>query len=122
MLYTLVGALSLIGWFWFSKDTFAAAWDAGVRYYDTAPWYGHGLSELRTGGSADADTHLASVGGVLLHGGVLSCGHRGHPRPRPSCARWKARSKNAEANPTGSHCGSRRRRQYRPGLHAVADA
>jgi D-threo-aldose 1-dehydrogenase len=27
------------------------AWDAGVRYYDTAPMYGHGLSELRTGHS-----------------------------------------------------------------------
>jgi D-threo-aldose 1-dehydrogenase len=27
----------------------AAAWDAGVRYFDTAPWYGRGLSELRTG-------------------------------------------------------------------------
>ena len=25
------------------------AWDAGVRFYDTAPMYGHGLSELRTG-------------------------------------------------------------------------
>ena len=23
---------------------FRAAWDAGVRYYDTAPYYGHGLS------------------------------------------------------------------------------
>ena len=28
-----------------------SAWDAGVRYYDTAPMYGHGLSELRTGHS-----------------------------------------------------------------------
>ena len=27
-----------------------AAWDAGVRYYDTAPWYGHGLCEHRLGG------------------------------------------------------------------------
>ena len=27
------------------------AWDAGIRYYDTAPMYGHGLSELRTGHS-----------------------------------------------------------------------
>ncbi len=27
------------------------AWDAGVRYFDTAPMYGHGLSELRTGQS-----------------------------------------------------------------------
>lgn len=26
-----------------------AAWDAGIRYFDTAPWYGRGLSELRTG-------------------------------------------------------------------------
>jgi D-threo-aldose 1-dehydrogenase len=25
------------------------AWDSGVRYYDTAPFYGHGLAELRTG-------------------------------------------------------------------------
>jgi D-threo-aldose 1-dehydrogenase len=28
-----------------------AAWNAGVRYFDTAPMYGHGLSELRTGQS-----------------------------------------------------------------------
>ncbi|MEM6461057.1 MAG: aldo/keto reductase [Pseudomonadota bacterium] len=34
-----------------SNDMFQAAWDAGVRYYDTAPMYGHGLSELRTGHS-----------------------------------------------------------------------
>ncbi|MFV0493121.1 MAG: aldo/keto reductase [Pseudorhodobacter sp.] len=27
------------------------AWDAGVRFFDTAPMYGHGLSELRTGHS-----------------------------------------------------------------------
>ena len=25
------------------------AWDAGIRYFDTAPWYGRGLSELRVG-------------------------------------------------------------------------
>jgi D-threo-aldose 1-dehydrogenase len=27
----------------------AAAWDAGVRFFDTAPLYGHGLSEIRLG-------------------------------------------------------------------------
>jgi D-threo-aldose 1-dehydrogenase len=32
-----------------SQATFDAAWNAGVRYYDTAPWYGRGLSEHRTG-------------------------------------------------------------------------
>ena len=29
--------------------TVKAAWDAGIRYFDTSPWYGHGLSEHRTG-------------------------------------------------------------------------
>ena len=33
-----------------ARATLEAAWDGGVRYYDTAPWYGHGLSEHRTGG------------------------------------------------------------------------
>lgn len=32
-----------------ARETFAAAWEAGVRYFDTAPWYGHGLSEHRLG-------------------------------------------------------------------------
>ena len=33
-----------------SQATLNAAWDNGVRYYDTAPWYGRGLSEHRLGG------------------------------------------------------------------------
>jgi len=33
-----------------SRATLDAAWQAGVRYYDTAPWYGRGLSEHRLGG------------------------------------------------------------------------
>ena len=33
-----------------SRATLDAAWEAGVRYYDTAPWYGRGLSEHRLGG------------------------------------------------------------------------
>jgi D-threo-aldose 1-dehydrogenase len=32
-----------------AQETFAAAWSAGVRYFDTAPWYGHVLSEHRIG-------------------------------------------------------------------------
>jgi D-threo-aldose 1-dehydrogenase len=31
------------------EATLEAAWQGGVRYFDTAPWYGHGLSELREG-------------------------------------------------------------------------
>lgn len=33
-----------------SRALLQAAWDAGVRYFDTAPWYGRGLSEHRLGG------------------------------------------------------------------------
>lgn len=32
-----------------SEQTLEAAWDAGIRYYDTSPWYGLGLSERRFG-------------------------------------------------------------------------
>ena len=32
-----------------ADDTLAAAWEAGVRYFDTSPWYGRGLSEMRMG-------------------------------------------------------------------------
>jgi D-threo-aldose 1-dehydrogenase len=34
------------------KDAYAtieSAWNAGVRYYDMAPWYGLGLAERRCG-------------------------------------------------------------------------
>ena len=32
-----------------ARATLEAAWEGGVRYFDTAPWYGHGLSEHRIG-------------------------------------------------------------------------
>jgi D-threo-aldose 1-dehydrogenase len=32
-----------------SRATLQAAWDGGVRYFDTAAWYGRGLSEHRIG-------------------------------------------------------------------------
>lgn len=34
-----------------SDAMFQKSWDTGVRYFDTAPMYGHGLAELRTGQS-----------------------------------------------------------------------
>ncbi len=33
-----------------ATDTVLAAYDSGIRYYDTAPFYGHGKSEVRLGG------------------------------------------------------------------------
>jgi D-threo-aldose 1-dehydrogenase len=32
-----------------AQAVFQAAWEAGIRYFDTAPWYGFGLSEQRLG-------------------------------------------------------------------------
>lgn len=31
------------------RETLEEAWNAGIRYYDTSPWYGYGLSERRFG-------------------------------------------------------------------------
>ncbi|MBD9374469.1 aldo/keto reductase [Rhizobium sp. ARZ01] len=32
-----------------AMETLQAAWDEGMRYFDTAPWYGFGLAERETG-------------------------------------------------------------------------
>ena len=32
-----------------ARATMQAAWDGGIRFFDTAPWYGRGLSEHRVG-------------------------------------------------------------------------
>jgi D-threo-aldose 1-dehydrogenase len=49
---------------------FEAAWSAGVRYYDVAPWYGLGLAERRFGyflhGKKRSDYALSSKVGKLL--------------------------------------------------------
>ncbi|MYW16151.1 aldo/keto reductase, partial [Streptomyces sp. SID2955] len=51
--------------------TVEAAWDAGVRYFDTAPFYGAGLSEIRLGevlADRPRDAYVLStkVGRVVL--------------------------------------------------------
>lgn len=53
--------------------TLQRAWDAGIRYFDTAPLYGHGLSERRlagTIGSEDRQSFVVStkVGRLLRSG------------------------------------------------------
>ncbi|MGG7610036.1 aldo/keto reductase [Streptomyces sp. ZG43] len=53
------------------QATLQAAWDQGVRYYDTAPFYGAGLAELRLGellSRRPRDTYVLStkVGRVVL--------------------------------------------------------
>jgi D-threo-aldose 1-dehydrogenase len=50
--------------------TIEAAWEAGVRYYDTSPWYGLGLAERRLGTFLHKQTRseyvLSSKVGKLL--------------------------------------------------------
>ncbi len=51
--------------------TLQAAWDAGVRYFDTSPWYGLGISERRMGqflDDKDPDSYVIStkIGRLLV--------------------------------------------------------
>lgn len=51
--------------------TVAAAWDAGIRYYDNAPFYGAGLAEIRMGHALEGrprDDYVIStkVGRIIL--------------------------------------------------------
>jgi D-threo-aldose 1-dehydrogenase len=57
-----------------ARATVDAAWDCGLRWFDTAPLYGHGLSEQRLGAALRlrrrADYVLATKVGRLLVPGV----------------------------------------------------
>jgi D-threo-aldose 1-dehydrogenase len=44
-----------------ARETVRAAWTAGMRYFDTAPLYGHGLSERRLGSVLRAETRDSFV-------------------------------------------------------------
>lgn len=65
-----------------ARATVARAWDRGVRYFDTAPYYGHGASEQHLGGvlatkDRDAFTLSTKVGRVLEPGAPSSSMYRG---------------------------------------------
>ncbi|MDB5698093.1 MAG: L-fucose dehydrogenase [Alphaproteobacteria bacterium] len=53
-----------------AEQTLEAAWEAGVRYFDTSPWYGLGLCERRFGrflhGKPRGDYVLSTKVGKLL--------------------------------------------------------
>jgi D-threo-aldose 1-dehydrogenase len=57
-----------------ATDVFEAAWNAGLRYFDTAPWYGLGLAEKRVGNflQSKKDYVLSSKVGWLLREDVSS--------------------------------------------------
>lgn len=68
--------------------TLQRAWDRGIRYFDTAPFYGHGLSEKRLGESlanVNRDKFVLStkVGRILKSGDPDSSLFEGTPPLEP---------------------------------------
>ena len=54
-----------------ARAVFQAAWNAGIRHFDTAPWYGYGQSEARLGAflkDKSGYTLSSKVGRLLLEG------------------------------------------------------
>ena len=60
-----------------SDEMFQVAWDSGVRFYDTAPMYGHGLSEY-VGVAVDPQPGLGEGATCLFSGSVMSIGLASH--------------------------------------------
>ena len=73
--------------------TIEAAWNAGVRYYDTSPWYGLGLAERRLGSFLHKQTRseyvLSSKVGKLLTAARKNNGKQYFPfSPSPNNLRY----------------------------------
>jgi D-threo-aldose 1-dehydrogenase len=65
-----------------AQATLAAAWGAGVRFFDTAPWYGHGLAEHRLGAAMRSWPREAFVLSTKV-GRVYSAALRGEDLRQP---------------------------------------
>lgn len=69
-----------------AREVFQAAWEAGIRYFDTAPWYGFGSSEQRIG------AFLQGKDGFRLSskvGRLLSANYPVHPTQlQPDGKKW----------------------------------
>jgi D-threo-aldose 1-dehydrogenase len=70
-----------------AMDVLSAAWDAGFRYFDTAPHYGQGLSERRVGDYlrqfCDQNYLLSSKVGRLLRPAGYATERHGYVSPMP---------------------------------------
>lgn len=71
-----------------AREVLQAAWDAGIRYFDTAPFYGAGLSERRIGDflrDKPRDSYVLStkVGRLLVPDRAFAIERQGDPRALP---------------------------------------
>ena len=92
------------------RATVEAAWDQGIRYFDTAPFYGAGLAEIRLGDVLSAkprDYYVLStkVGRVILD----EVEDPRHARPRREGRSLRARPPEQDAQ--------RLHRRCHPALH-----
>jgi D-threo-aldose 1-dehydrogenase len=71
-----------------ARATLQSAWDAGLRYFDTAPYYGHTLSEHRVGAflrehPREAFVLSTKVGRLLFPDAGVRPMHNGWAHPLP---------------------------------------
>lgn len=71
-----------------AREVLQAAWEAGIRYFDTAPFYGAGLSERRIGDflrdkPRDSYTLSTKVGRLLVPDRAFAMDRHGDPRAMP---------------------------------------
>ena len=82
------------------------AWDAGIRYFDTAPHYGRGRSEARLGaflkGKSRGDYVLSTKVGKVLRPGVQVAEADGFVDPLPNAAHYEYTAEALEEALTGS--------------------
>lgn len=85
-----------------AQEVLQTAWEAGIRYFDTAPHYGRGLSEMRLGQflcNKPRDTYVIStkVGRVLSPGSPLDEAD-GFINPLPNAVRYDYSGDGIEAS------------------------
>lgn len=82
------------------------AWDAGIRYFDTAPHYGRGRSEARLGaflkGKARGDYVLSTKVGKVLRPGAQVAEADGFVDPLPNDAHYEYTAEALEEALAGS--------------------
>jgi len=87
--------------------TLQTAWDGGIRYFDTAPYYGHGLSETRLGEflrtlPAGAAVISTKVGRSLVPTEPGNAGDFGFVDPLPNRPEFDYRADAVRAQVEGS--------------------
>ena len=85
-----------------AAEVMARAWDAGIRYFDTAPHYGRGLSEQRLGaflkGRARDSFVISTKVGRLLSSGKPMAEANGFINPLPNDVRYDYSGHGIEAS------------------------